>query len=588
MVAEAPRTQLRLSLGNRHDEVARVLAQLHALHAEGHLPAEVEEALCVVVDELLNNLLRHALPADARRQIELSLAIFAARVELELVDDGPPFNPIVQEVEVPRGEVDGIAVGGLGLHLVKSLVDQIHYRREGERNRLTLIRAWSTTASAAAPTPPGYGGARGRDRRRAAPVSAFPIYVRGQRIERDRRAGGERRNRTLGALVSLFAGVDRAALEAILADCPLRQVPDRQLLIRKGEHNTHLYVLLAGELRVQLDLNDPSPIPLGPGECVGELSLIDGEPASAHVVAEPGSRLIVVAEPIFREQIMALPGVARNLLRAQSKRLRANNVVLLAKLQHELQLQQMERDLQVAAEIQRGLLPRHFPLFPDRPEIDLHATMRPAREIGGDFYDALLIGNHLVFALGDVSGKGIAAALFMAQTVTLLRTEARHGLGAAETLRRINRLLCEENSQNMFVTVCLGTLDLSSGRVRLGNAGHLPPLHGEAGAWQPLPVPPASLLGVWDDAEFSEIEFQLAPGDGLLLYSDGVTEARPAGDDSAVEMFGEARLRACLAGCDAAAAGVIACVEGAVADYARGRPPFDDAALLALRYCGRA
>jgi serine phosphatase RsbU (regulator of sigma subunit) len=409
------------------------------------------------------------------------------------------------------------------------------------------------------------------------------MIVRGERIDQDRRSG-DRRNRSIGGHVSLFRGVDLPELDRILADCPLLELSESRVLIRKGEKNEHLYILLSGELQVQLDLNDPSPIRIGPGETVGEISLIDGEPTSAYVVAKPGTRLIVVADHIFWDQIIPLPGVARNLMRAQTKRMRANNESILAKLQHELQLQQFEKDLAVAADIQRGMLPRRFPLFPDRREIDLHATMNPAREIGGDFYDSFLTDKgHLFFAVGDVSGKGVAAALFMVRSMTLLRTEARHAKGPLEMLERINRLLCEENPQSMFVTLCVGVLELDSGRVRIGNAGHLPPLIGAGGQWRMMAPSASSLLGVWESGEFAEVEFQLAAGQTIVLYSDGVTEAHAAVQS---EQFGDERLLGCLQGLDGTAEQSVERIVEAVSAYASGDAPFDDITVLALRYNG--
>lgn len=572
--------QFSLRIAGRREELPKFAALLHDLHASGRLPDEVLHALCIVGDEIFNNLLAHAQGGGRDHEIGILLRLFPAHVELELSDDGPPFDPIAHTVEAPSGELEQMSIGGLGLLLVKSLVDDMSYQYADGQNLLRITRAFVQAQPPVLPAA-AFLATRRVDRRRAEPQ--FPIVVDGQRIDHDRRRA-DRRQRPLGGHVPLFNGVDLPALDAVLADCPILELTEPRVLIRKGEKNVHLYILLSGELLVQLDLDDPSPIHIGPGESVGEISLIDGEPASAYVVAMPGARFIVIADRVFWERIIPLPGVARNLMRAQSKRLRANNEMMLAKVKQDLLLQQMEKDLSVAADIQRGMLPRSFPLFPDRPQIDLHATMNPAREIGGDFYDAFLADrNHLVFAVGDVSGKGVSAALFMVRSMTLLRTEARQAAGPLEMLARINRLLCAENPQSMFVTLCVGVLDMDSGHVRLGNAGHLPPARGAAGNWRLLEPSCSSLLGVWDDAQFAETQFRLAVGDTLLVHSDGVTEARAPGGG---EQFGEARLIEALRGADGSARQVVERVVEAVSGYADGDKPFDDVTVLALRYNG--
>lgn len=398
------------------------------------------------------------------------------------------------------------------------------------------------------------------------------------------RRRGDRRHRDLKLHVALFHETGSAEIEAILADCPVREFAAEHILLHPGEHNTLLYIVLAGHLAVKLDPQDPDPVVIDPGDCVGEMSIIDGEPVSAYVVAAPGTRLLVVDDAMFWQRIVPLPGVARNLMRAQTRRMRQGNQALLAKLHQQLQLRVLERDLAAAAEIQRGLLPRDFAKLCARPQLEVHGLMRPAREIGGDFYDAFFIGdNRLFFAVGDVSDKGIAAALFMARSLTLLRTEALHAASPLAAIEGVNRALCQDNPKSMFVTLVCGSIDLADGRVTLAHGGHPPPLRLAGATAQFVDWPVGSVPGVMEDLPFAETTLRLAPGETLLLYTDGVTEARNA----AGAMFGDERLRqTAAAAMHLPAEALDGAVRDAVDAFATGVEPFDDLTLLALRYRG--
>jgi len=416
-------------------------------------------------------------------------------------------------------------------------------------------------------------GGRHGDRRRGAPS---PMAAERRR--------GDRRYLDLKLLVGLFHETGSVELEAILAGCPVREFAAEHILLHPGEHNTVLYIVLAGHLAVKLDPQDPDPVVIDPGDCVGEMSIIDGEPASAYVIAAAGTRLLVVDEAIFWQRIVPLPGVARNLMRAQTRRMRQGNQALLAKQRQQLQLIALERDLAAAAEIQRGLLPRDFAKLCARPQLEVHGLMRPAREIGGDFYDAFFIGeNRLFFAVGDVSDKGIAAALFMARSLTLLRTEALHAGSPLAVIEGVNRALCQDNPQSMFVTLVCGSIDLADGTVTLAHGGHPPPLRLAGATAQFVDWPVGSVPGVMEDLPFAATTLRLAPGETLLLYTDGVTEARNA----AGEMFGDERLRRAATGAMHLPAEILdGAIRDAVDAFATDVEPFDDLTLLALRYRG--
>jgi sigma-B regulation protein RsbU (phosphoserine phosphatase) len=203
--------------------------------------------------------------------------------------------------------------------------------------------------------------------------------------------------------------------------------------------------------------------------------------------------------------------------------------------------ERMESELRIARAIQMSFLPKRFPSPEDGTGFELYATLLPAREVGGDLYDFhVLDGGRLFFAVGDVSGKGVPAALFMALTRSLMKGIAGTGAGPAEILEEMNRELCRDNETVMFVSVFCGTLDTATGEVLYANAGHNPPLLVRPGVEAEfLPVRRDLVLGGTEGTVYGTGRLVLAPGDGLFLYTDGVTEARR----ETGEFFGGGRLR---------------------------------------------
>ena len=246
------------------------------------------------------------------------------------------------------------------------------------------------------------------------------------------------------------------------------------------------------------------------------------------------------------------------------------------------------REMAMAADIQENAIPRVFPPFPEERRMDLFASMEPAREIGGDFYDFYFTGpGRLVFLVADVSDKGVPAALFMMRAKTLLKNLAQTGRPLADTVAAANEALCEGNAANMFVTAWIGEIDLDSGTVRYVNAGHNPPLvlHAKDGSASYLRSRPGLVLGAMPMAKYRAGEIALEPGDALYLYTDGVTEqVDPSG-----ELFGEERLQAFLAGGDFLAHPEICTgtIRAGVEAHAAGVPQSDDRTQLLLLWRGR-
>ena len=245
----------------------------------------------------------------------------------------------------------------------------------------------------------------------------------------------------------------------------------------------------------------------------------------------------------------------------------------------------LERELDIAGRIQLSTLPSRFPAFPERRDFDLHARMQPAREVGGDFYDFFLIDEHrLGFVLGDVSDKGVGAAMFMAVTRTMLRATALRDVPAHTCVRHVNRVLYPESLPHMFVTLVYGILDVRAGLVRYCNAGHnLPFLLRRCAEVETLPRTGGIGLCLLPDFDYQSKAVTLQPGDSLVLYTDGVTEAI----DHQHDQFSEERLAACLNRLRGyAPEALIREVLHAVETFADGTSQPDDITLLTLQFHG--
>lgn len=240
-------------------------------------------------------------------------------------------------------------------------------------------------------------------------------------------------------------------------------------------------------------------------------------------------------------------------------------------------------ELNLAANIQMGMLPDKYP---DRPEFDLCASIEPAKEVGGDFYDYFMIDDdHLALVIADVSGKGLSSALFMVIARTLIKNQTEQGLqDPAEIFNTVNRKLMEGNRAHLFVTAWLGILELSTGRLRYVNAGHKPPvLRKDGGPFRIEKDVHGVVLAASKKMTYKSREFILKPGDALFIYTDGVTEAKNETQDLAGE---EPMLKALNKAPDADPETLVASVEEEMADFVQNTPQFDDTTMLCLKYKG--
>ena len=247
--------------------------------------------------------------------------------------------------------------------------------------------------------------------------------------------------------------------------------------------------------------------------------------------------------------------------------------------------ERISTELSLATQIQAAMLPHIFPPFPDRHEFEIYATMEPAREVGGDFYDFFLIDDgHLCLVMADVSGKGIPAALFMMISKTILQSCAMLGVSAGEILTKTNEALCSNNQAEMFVTVWLGILDIATGEMICANAGHeYPVLKRKDGKFELIKDKHGFAVGGMEETKYREYTLQLQKGDKLFLYTDGVPEAA----NPETEMFTTDRMLAALnAQPDEKPETLISVVRKAVRDFVQDAEQFDDLTMMCIEYKG--
>ena len=243
----------------------------------------------------------------------------------------------------------------------------------------------------------------------------------------------------------------------------------------------------------------------------------------------------------------------------------------------------IEGELQIARNIQMGMLPQVFPPFPERKDIDLYASMVPAREVGGDLYDYFIQGSRLYFCIGDVSGKGVPASLFMTVVQNLFRAAGQQGLLPAEIAHRINETLADRNEQLMFVTMFIGAIDLETGRLDFCNCGHNPPVVLPKGGHPFFLSCKANMsIGILPEAKFEGESVESFMDTPLFLYTDGLNEA----ENPEHVLFGTDRLLAVLGEPYTDAETVVKRMQAAISDHVAGADASDDLTMLCLEIKG--
>ena len=254
-------------------------------------------------------------------------------------------------------------------------------------------------------------------------------------------------------------------------------------------------------------------------------------------------------------------------------------------LMHETaEKERIGAELNVATHIQSSMLPIIFPPFPSKEEVDIFASMTPAKEVGGDFYDFFMVDDrHIAIVVADVSGKGVPAALFMVIGKTLIKDHTTPGMDPAEVFMKVNNLLCESNGAELFITAFEGVLDIVTGEFRFVDAGHEPPYIWHDGKFTAHRVKPDFVLAGFEGTKYASGSIFLEPGDKILEYTDGVNEATNANN----ELYGDERLNAVLNrdNCGAKSCkDIISTVKADIDRFVADAPQFDDITMLCLEF----
>lgn len=553
--------------------VSAATAWIRETAARHKLAEDAAFKLDLCANELLDNIVEHAYRgSDEAFDIELFLDGDAAT--LTVIDHAAGFDPMSRPKTAAPASLLDARIGGLGLQLVERFADCVSYERDGESNR-TTVRIGTRNLLP-----------RGTERRSGTDAS-FPL-VRGDgtAVDADQRCQTDRRGVLSLRNTALFHGTTLSVVDRIIARCELRTCKAQEVLFAGGEHHRCVLIALEGRLEVHLDgPGSPMYVDLGPGECVGELSVADGKAISAWVVAGTDCRVLVIPEPVFIDRVLAVPTIARNLVVILSERMRRSNLQIVARTRAAVELEALHRELDVARQIQASMLPAP-PLFAPDAGIEGRGYMRAAHQVGGDFYDGFLLPDGRAFvAIGDVCNKGTPAALFMVRTLTLLRSEAaavepdpqRH---LARLTARCNDLLIQSNEAQQFVTLFCAIVDPAARTMHYVIAGHCPPvvrLPDHPSYF--LKTPRNPLVGIVPDLAFSVGSLDMPVGTLVVLYTDGVTEAECASG----ALFDEAPLLATIdqlvdANVDECVDRIVAAVDG----FSAGHPQSDDITLLAF------
>jgi sigma-B regulation protein RsbU (phosphoserine phosphatase) len=251
-----------------------------------------------------------------------------------------------------------------------------------------------------------------------------------------------------------------------------------------------------------------------------------------------------------------------------------------------IEKERLEEGLKLAHDIQMSMLPKTFPPFPERRDLDIFAAITPAKKVGGDFYDFFFLDeDRLCFAIGDVSGKGVPAALFMSVIKTLFKAIAGRVQNPTEILSTVNREICRDNDSQMFTSLFCGILDTRTGEIKYSNGGHNPPYHLSHGGVQQVPKTGGRVLGLVEETTYGWSRLVLGSGETIFLYTDGVTEAL----DPAGQFFSERRLESILTQTKfASAREQIERLTREITLFAAGAEQSDDITALAIRYLGPA
>jgi serine phosphatase RsbU (regulator of sigma subunit)/anti-sigma regulatory factor (Ser/Thr protein kinase) len=543
--------------------VERLMAFADQLEQNGELNEDQLYLLRMVIEEIATNIIKYGYP-ETPGVIQLACGVDDGQLLITIRDHGIPFDPReTPDPDLDSGLVDR-PVGGLGIFFVREFADQVDYQHDP-------TTGWNTLSV---------------------------IKYRRQRslIERLRNT-------------SLFTRISEADLAVVAARVSERLLTAGEVLFREGSEGKSCFVILSGALEVLTELaGEEFRLEVRQaGQIIGEMALIDRSPRSATVRATVDSSLAELDEQGFYALMHADPEVALELLRSGTARLRRTNRDMISNLesknaqlskayqdlqaaQHELiRLNRIEEELSVARRIQQLFLPRRL----NAPVgWEIAALSRGAQAVGGDFFDYIALPDgRLGLVVADVAGKGVPAALFVALARSLLRAASLSPTlqgGAttpdalmAQAIELTNSYMVREHGDsNMFITLFYGVLDPQTGMLHYMNAGHNPPmLLGLDGSVRELELG-CLPIGVIEDQDLRLESITIEPGEALIGFSDGITEAM----DPTHSMFGEERLMTTLAAnVGATAEALVREVVDAVDTFVMGAAQSDDITVMILR-----
>jgi phosphoserine phosphatase RsbU/P len=537
--------------------------------------------LCLAVDEIATNVVLHGYEeAGLNGSLILSSSVAEGKLVIQLADNGKSYDPSKHDIP----DEDDLAlpleerqIGGLGILLAYQGVDDLQYESGESGNVHRFVKALPESATPA-PVP---SVAQLSDERRKLEILLNISRSLGKEVQLDR-------------LLTLIVAEVTKAMEAERSSLLLYDADRSQLFSKVAEGmstreiRVALGVGIAGataETRAIINIPDAYQDPRFNPSFDKASGFHTRSILSAPIINQNG-RLLGVVQVLNKKNQDAFTCEDENFMEAICIHLgialeRAEMVAAY------LQSQLLKESLQLARDIQMGLVPQTFPAFPDIPAIDIFAAIDPAQDVGGDLYDYFALDkDRICFIIGDVSDKGIPAALFMA----MVRTAFRMGALASNepidvVVRKLNQFLCGSNTMQMFVTVFAGILDLRTGLITYADGGHeLPFVVSAEGKISVIDKIGGLALGFLPDYVFHPGTIQLAPGDSIVVYTDGVTEAM----NPAHELFGAERIDQTLAAVPpgASARAMTDDLLKAVTQFVNGAPQSDDITLLVIRYAG--
>lgn len=424
---------------------------------------------------------------------------------------------------------------------------------------------------------------------------------------------------------SSFSGFDEACLEMLATRCPVEKAATGTVFFEQGELGDFAYLIIEGDVGIEVstDVGRVTVAIMGPGDLVGEIAAFASTPRTAAVVSRSPVKLLRIEQSAIRDILVNSPEVAMSIIAELGTRVQGLNGIIAALTQATRALadgqfessmldvlrsqasrfrqfaetfdqmaveiatkRSFSQEMKLAYDIQQSFLPKSIDAGSLADRFSISASMLPAKHVGGDFFDYFMIDDEwIAIAVGDVSGKGVPAAMFMSVSRMVLKSAARDGGTSGQILTRVNSLLAEDNPEGMFVTVAFARLNLVTGEFNLASGGHeeIFVLGADGSMEQFGSGGPA--LGLFDGPVYKEKTFSLAPGSQIIFATDGVTEAFTADR----QMFGMKRLERLITGASPAGPdGIVELIQSDVATFANGHPQSDDITCLALAWNGPA